>query len=315
MNVMIAFLVGALVVYFWAVGPAAAPSPPTTGSPTTDVSAKAKKNKKKKKSSAKDSITATKASLDSDTDAVLVSPALSPSTSVSAVNKRPAKTPSIPAQVPAPEAPQKKQQQSQKHQSTKQLLQAARKQEAARREEEFPALPVAAPPSAAGTHKPDMDLDSDDEGELARVLRVKGPEEVSANDVSGEDGWSMVDVVNRKPAKPRSISIRPATTTSTPSFSSTKSNSSSSETLTKKQRENQRKAERVKLAKQSMQDDQSIALREHRRNQERAHIAALAEKEKAAQRERALARNGTSQNVQAQGRPATGTGIGGGIWD
>ncbi|KAI8908164.1 hypothetical protein DFJ77DRAFT_513588 [Powellomyces hirtus] len=166
--------------------------------------------------------------------------------------------------------------------------------------------PVPASPPFVAIN-PDMDTDDEDGGPMSRVLRLKGPDDLSATDLrEADDGWQMVEVA-KKPAKPRSISIIGSTASAPPPPSQ-----ADPQTLTKKQRENLRKAERVKAAKQAYVDEQQQRLRTYRKEQEKNWVSKEAERDKQHMREKAMAKNGAAA---APDSSSSGGFAGKGIWD
>ncbi|KAI8998318.1 hypothetical protein BC832DRAFT_229543 [Gaertneriomyces semiglobifer] len=141
---------------------------------------------------------------------------------------------------------------------------------------------------------PDMDIDGDGDGSMARVLQIKPLPAMSSADV--EDGWQMVSV-QTKPSKCWNLLVdgrlvaflnirleKQSKPVPPPSAIAAVDPSK----LTKKQRENLRKAERVKAEKQAQLDAQEARLRTHRKEQENAWLKAQVEKDKQIQRERTL---------------------------
>ncbi|KAI8589688.1 hypothetical protein BDZ88DRAFT_451830 [Geranomyces variabilis] len=166
--------------------------------------------------------------------------------------------------------------------------------------------------SSTPSFLPDMDAD-DSEGSVSRVLRVRGPEEYATSDHgSAEDGWQMVEVAGaKKPSKSRSITI---VGSSSSSYSAAPPPSQADPaTLTKKQRENLKKSERVKAAKAAHDKEQEQRLRTYRKEQEKAWVAKETERDKLAARERAMNKNNAAA-VRSAPDPAGGF-AGKGIWD
>ncbi|KAJ3158147.1 hypothetical protein HDU86_003099 [Geranomyces michiganensis] len=163
--------------------------------------------------------------------------------------------------------------------------------------------------SSTPSFLPDMDAD-DSEGSVSRVMRVRGPEEVAALDP--EDGWQIVDVGAKKPSKPRSITIVGSSSSSSAPQPPPPSQADPS-TLTKKQRENLRKAQRVKAAKDAEAAEQQQRLRSYRKEQEKAWVAKETERDKLAARERAMDRNNSAASRSTSDQ--VGGFAGKGIWD
>ncbi|KAJ3189352.1 hypothetical protein HDU85_002981 [Gaertneriomyces sp. JEL0708] len=141
---------------------------------------------------------------------------------------------------------------------------------------------------------PDMDIDGDGDGAMARVLQIKPLPAMSSADV--EDGWQMVSV-QTKPSKYCNLLVDRGLVSflnfrvekqSKPAPPPSAIAAVDPSKLTKKQRENLRKAERVKAEKQAQLDAQEARLRTHRKEQENAWLKAQVEKDKQIQRERAL---------------------------
>ncbi|KAI8826996.1 uncharacterized protein EV422DRAFT_512226 [Fimicolochytrium jonesii] len=166
-------------------------------------------------------------------------------------------------------------------------------------------------PAPAAPWKPDMDTDDEDDGVMQRVLRVKPDELASAMVV--EDGWQIVDAP-KKPTKPRTMTIV-GSSSSVSSYEPAPLNASDP-TLTKKQKENLRKAERVKAAKLAQIDEQKARLLAYRKEQEKSWVAKEIERDKQKLRERTLAKGQQQQQQQQQHSrdPSGSEGLGNGIW-
>ncbi|KAI9207490.1 uncharacterized protein BJ171DRAFT_492872 [Polychytrium aggregatum] len=144
----------------------------------------------------------------------------------------------------------------------------------------------------------DRNPDQDDV-KVARVLRVQP--ETPVMPLEAEDGWQIVDV---QPRKPNTLRINPSTS-SAPQRPAARAAPVQDEALTKKQRENKRKAERVKLQKDALGQVQDDRLAEHRREQERLALQKLRDSDKKQQRERQFQRNyGSSTPASSSKTPA-----------
>ncbi|KAI9103262.1 hypothetical protein DFS34DRAFT_360434 [Phlyctochytrium arcticum] len=165
---------------------------------------------------------------------------------------------------------------------------------------------------------PDMGTD-DGPDYMSRVLRLRGQDELSATELEEEEGWQMVDV-RAKNKQPKSRTPAPVSAATAAPLAVIAAEDPSK--LTKKQRENLRKAERIKAAKNSSVDGQEVRLQQYRKEQERNWVKNQAQQEQAAMRARAL--QGTSVSVptapasSASAAPASSSGgewDGKGIWD
>ncbi|TPX71897.1 hypothetical protein SpCBS45565_g00926 [Spizellomyces sp. 'palustris'] len=121
-----------------------------------------------------------------------------------------------------------------------------------------PPAPTPAPTPVATPHSPDMPQDTDEPIPTSRVLLVKrsDPNPV-ATEV--EEGWEMVAVPSKKKTNKTENQSLPIA-----SQDPTK--------LTKKQRENLRKAARIKESKQAFQGEQESRLKGYRKEQENAWL-------------------------------------------
>ncbi|KAI8806008.1 hypothetical protein BJ742DRAFT_818072 [Cladochytrium replicatum] len=148
---------------------------------------------------------------------------------------------------------------------------------------------------------PDLDADDDENPQYARVLKVnKTADELSASEVELDDGWRMVDVHS----KPKTLRISGGTMGST-SKPASLSASKQPEGLTKKQRENQRKAEKKKAAKAALDSETEARLRDHRRAQMHATLNEAVKTDKAKAMQKQLMKN--YEPAQARQAPSRGS--------
>ncbi|KND02370.1 uncharacterized protein SPPG_02840 [Spizellomyces punctatus DAOM BR117] len=120
-----------------------------------------------------------------------------------------------------------------------------------------PTPPAPTPTPVTTPHTPDMPQDTDEPIPTSRVLLVKRSDpDLVASEV--EEGWEMVAVPSKKKASKTENHVPIASQDPTK--------------LTKKQRENLRKAARIKESKQALQEEQESRLKGYRREQENAWL-------------------------------------------
>ncbi|KAJ3027735.1 hypothetical protein HDV00_010919 [Rhizophlyctis rosea] len=306
MNLLVVAAIVAPLFFFWSrVGPFLATSGGARALPGGINGGNAKKKKAKKNKKATSAVPEDPSQKDVP-PSVLVTGDLRPKEAREKATEAPSSSTPAGEDSKRPARAPKLSQKQKKKQLRQQRADEPEEHESPNLEEERPAKedtpsPVLSSRTAARVDH-GMDTDSDDDKrEPARVLRVRGDQEdtLSSTEVEESDGWQVVDVQSKKPAKPATLRI--VSSTSTPPSPSRQSSASSSQTssLTKTQRQNQRKAAAAKAAKQAAEDEQRARLQAHRRAQEQEWLEKARKEEAAKVRSRLLAK-GSGQQERAK---------------